>query len=163
GINVRGLPSPHGDRGGSGDDPLPGERTVAAACAGGRTCHAEPGLRAPVRFAIVGCGRIAGNHLEAVRGLPSARPVGVCALFPVYQNRYNRAVQVVRQALQDGRFGKPVLGTVRVRWCRMQRYYDRDPWRGTWSLDGGALTNQGIHYLDLLLYLLGDVEWVASA
>jgi UDP-N-acetyl-2-amino-2-deoxyglucuronate dehydrogenase len=88
-----------------------------------------------------------------------ARERGV-QIFPVYQNRYNKAVQRVRQDLMSGVLGRPVLGTVRLRWCRPQRYYDRDPWRGTWAMDGGALTNQGIHYLDLLQYLLGDVEAV---
>ncbi len=81
-------------------------------------------------------------------------------IFPIYQNRYNKAVQQVRHDLESGALGKPVLVTVRVRWCRPQRYYDRDPWRGTWAMDGGALTNQGIHYLDLLQYLVGDIESV---
>ncbi len=69
-------------------------------------------------------------------------------------------MQRVRCDLLAGKLGKLVLGTVRLRWCRPQRYYDRDPWRGTWAMDGGALTNQGIHYLDLLQYLMGDVESV---
>jgi len=81
-------------------------------------------------------------------------------IFPVYQNRYNRAVKRVQRDLDAGALGKPVLGTVRVRWSRGDAYYRRDPWRGTWALDGGALTNQGIHYIDLLQYLLGDVEAV---
>jgi UDP-N-acetyl-2-amino-2-deoxyglucuronate dehydrogenase len=81
-------------------------------------------------------------------------------IFPIYQNRYNRAVRRVRQDLVSGALGKPVLGTVRVRWSRGDAYYKRDPWRGTWALDGGALTNQGIHYIDLLEYLLGDIESV---
>lgn len=83
-------------------------------------------------------------------------------IFPVYQNRYNKAVQKVRGDLLSGALGKPVLGTVRLRWCRPQRYYDRDPWRGTWAMDGGALTNQGIHYVDLLQYLLGEIESVTA-
>lgn len=83
-------------------------------------------------------------------------------IFPVYQNRYNKAVQKVRGDILSGALGKPALGTVRVRWCRPQHYYNRDPWRGTWSMDGGALTNQGIHYIDLLQYLLGDVESVSA-
>jgi len=78
-------------------------------------------------------------------------------IFPVYQNRYNKAVQRVRHDILSGALGKPVLGTVRLRWCRLQTYYNRDPWRGTWAMDGGALTNQGIHYIDLLQYILGDV------
>jgi UDP-N-acetyl-2-amino-2-deoxyglucuronate dehydrogenase len=80
----------------------------------------------------------------------------------VYQNRYNRAVQKVRRSLEDHELGKIVLASVRVRWCRTQQYYDDAPWRGTWSLDGGAMTNQGIHYLDLLQYLVGDIDVVAA-
>ncbi len=83
-------------------------------------------------------------------------------IFPVYQNRYNKAVQKVRSDIISGKLGKLALGTVRVRWCRPQSYYNRDPWRGTWAMDGGALTNQGIHYIDLLQYLLGDVEAVTA-
>lgn len=59
-------------------------------------------------------------------------------LFIVKQNRFNVPVLKLRQALEAGRFGKLVLGTVRVRWCRPQAYYDQDSWRGTWALDGGA-------------------------
>jgi len=81
-------------------------------------------------------------------------------IFPVYQNRYNKAVVKVRDDLQSGALGKPVLATVRLRWCRPQSYYDRDPWRGTWAMDGGALTNQGIHYIDLLQHLMGDAQSV---
>jgi len=83
-------------------------------------------------------------------------------IFPVYQNRYNKAVKKVKEALDGGSFGKIVLGTVSLLWCRPQRYYDRDPWRGTWALDGGALTNQGIHYIDLLRWFLGEVESVSA-
>lgn len=81
-------------------------------------------------------------------------------LFIVKQNRFNIPVQRLRVALEDGRFGKLVLGTVRVRWCRDQSYYDQDKWRGTWALDGGVLTNQASHHVDLLEWMMGDVESV---
>lgn len=201
--------------------------------------------RTPLNFALIGCGRIAKNHVGPLTELAGARLVAVCDLvperaralgtkagvpaytnyhamlrqehvdvvsiltpsgmhpahavdvmrryhkpvvvekpmalawadlagmkaaadecgvkiFPVYQNRYNKAVQKLHGDLLTGALGKPALGTVRLRWCRPQRYYDRDPWRGTWAMDGGALTNQGIHYIDLLQYLLGDVESVTT-
>ena len=88
-----------------------------------------------------------------------ARTKGV-RIFPVYQNRYNKAVARVKEAVDKGELGDIRMGSVRLRWCRPQRYYDRDPWRGTWSHDGGALTNQGVHYLDLLRYLGGEVSEV---
>jgi UDP-N-acetyl-2-amino-2-deoxyglucuronate dehydrogenase len=81
-------------------------------------------------------------------------------LFVVKQNRFNVPVVKLREALEAGRFGKLVLGTVRVRWCRPQSYYDQDPWRGTWALDGGVLTNQASHHVDLLEWMLGDVDSV---
>jgi predicted dehydrogenase len=66
----------------------------------------------------------------------------------------------LRQALEAGRFGKLVLGTVRVRWCRDQAYYNQDKWRGTWALDGGVLANQASHHVDLLEWMMGEVEGV---
>jgi len=81
-------------------------------------------------------------------------------LFVVKQNRFNVPVEKLRQALEGGRFGKLVMGTVRVRWCRGQDYYDQDKWRGTWAMDGGVLTNQASHHVDLLEWMMGDVESV---
>lgn len=81
-------------------------------------------------------------------------------LFVVKQNRFNVPVQKLRQALEDERFGKLVLGTVRVRWCRTQSYYDQDAWRGTWAYDGGVLANQASHHVDLLEWMMGEVDSV---
>lgn len=81
-------------------------------------------------------------------------------LFVVKQNRYNIPIQRLRRALEKGRFGRLVLGTSRVRWCRTQAYYDQDEWRGTWALDGGVLANQASHHIDLLEWMMGDVESV---
>ena len=81
-------------------------------------------------------------------------------LFVVKQNRFNVPVVKLRQAVESGRFGKFVLGTVRVRWCRPQGYYDQDAWRGTWAMDGGVLANQASHHVDLLEWMLGDVNKV---
>ncbi len=81
-------------------------------------------------------------------------------LFVVKQNRYNPPVMALRKALQQERFGKLTLGTVRVRWSRNQSYYDRDSWRGTWAFDGGVLANQASHHIDLLLSCMGEVESV---
>lgn len=81
-------------------------------------------------------------------------------LFVVKQNRFNVPVVKLREALEQGRFGKLVLGTVRVRWCRPQAYYDQASWRGTWALDGGVLTNQASHHVDMLEWMLGEVDSV---
>ncbi len=77
-------------------------------------------------------------------------------LFVVKQNRYNLPVLKLREAVENGRFGKIVMGTVRVRWCRPQHYYDMDKWRGTWAMDGGVFTNQASHHIDLLEWMLGE-------
>lgn len=84
-------------------------------------------------------------------------------LFPVFQNRYNKAVVRVKQAIDKGELGDIRIMSVRTRWCRPQRYYDLAPWRGTFSHDGGALTNQGIHHVDLLRYLGGEVKRVNAS
>ena len=81
-------------------------------------------------------------------------------VFPVFQNRQNKAVQRVKQALEAGELGSVRIVAVRVRWCRPQRYYDLAPWRGTFSHDGGVLTNQSIHHVDLIRYLGGEVQRV---
>ncbi|GMT48627.1 MAG: oxidoreductase [bacterium] len=83
-----------------------------------------------------------------------------CKLFIVKQNRFNLPVIKLKEAMDQKRFGKLVLGTVRVRWCRKQKYYDQDPWRGTWAYDGGVLTNQASHHIDLLEWIMGEVESV---
>ena len=83
-----------------------------------------------------------------------------CQVFPVFQNRYNKAVERVERAIESGELGDIRTVSVRVRWCRPQRYYDLSDWRGTFAMDGGALTNQGIHHLDLLRHLGGDIKSV---
>jgi UDP-N-acetyl-2-amino-2-deoxyglucuronate dehydrogenase len=84
------------------------------------------------------------------------------SIFPVFQNRHNRAVERVRRALRDGELGAVRVVSVRVRWCRPQRYYDLSEWRGTYAMDGGALTNQGVHHVDLCRHLAGEVTHVSA-
>lgn len=78
-----------------------------------------------------------------------------------HQNRFNIAIQEMRQALEAGRFGKLSHGSIHVRWNRNQNYYTQAPWRGTWAQDGGALMNQCIHGIDLLRWTFGgEIEEV---
>ncbi|MGN0380151.1 MAG: Gfo/Idh/MocA family protein [Butyrivibrio sp.] len=79
--------------------------------------------------------------------------VKVCAC---HQNRFNIAVQKMRNALETGRFGKISHGSIHVRWNRNKDYYDQASWRGTWAQDGGCLMNQCIHGIDLLRWMMGD-------
>ena len=73
-----------------------------------------------------------------------------------HQNRFNKSVQKIRQAVEDGRFGRMLHGTAHIRWNRGESYYAQAPWRGTWEQDGGALMNQCIHNIDLLRWMMGD-------
>ena len=77
--------------------------------------------------------------------------VGAC-----HQNRFNKSIQKIREAVERNRFGKMFYGTAHIRWCRDHEYYDRALWRGTWEQDGGALMNQCIHNIDLLRWMMGD-------
>jgi UDP-N-acetyl-2-amino-2-deoxyglucuronate dehydrogenase len=83
-------------------------------------------------------------------------------LFVVKQNRRNRTLQLLKQALDKGRFGRVYTVGVNVFWSRPQSYYDSAAWRGTWEFDGGALMNQASHYVDLLDWLVGPVESVMA-
>jgi UDP-N-acetyl-2-amino-2-deoxyglucuronate dehydrogenase len=207
--------------------------------------HRPPIVDRKVRFALVGCGRIAANHFEAIkahadrceltdvcdidgsalasavertgaRGHPNltsmlsaskadcivlTSPSGLhpvqameaaragfdvmtekpmatrwsdglamvracddagTRLFVVKQNRRNRTLQLLKQAVSKGRFGRIYMVNVNVFWTRPQAYYDSAAWRGTWEFDGGAFMNQASHYVDLLDWIVGPVESVMA-
>ncbi|MEG2307387.1 MAG: Gfo/Idh/MocA family oxidoreductase, partial [Erysipelotrichaceae bacterium] len=79
--------------------------------------------------------------------------VVVCAN---HQNRFNKAIIKIREAMDAGQFGRLLHGTAHIRWNRNQGYYTQAPWRGTWAQDGGCLMNQCIHNIDLLRWMMGD-------
>lgn len=81
-------------------------------------------------------------------------------LFVVKQNRLNATLQLLKKAIEQGRFGRIYMSTINVFWTRPQEYYDHAKWRGTWELDGGAFMNQASHYVDLLHWLMGPVDTV---
>ncbi len=86
--------------------------------------------------------------------------VKVCAC---HQNRFNKSVEYIKKALDDGRFGRLFHGTASILWNRNKEYYSQASWRGTWEYDGGALMNQCIHNIDLLRWLMGeDIDEVVS-
>ncbi|MGA8942229.1 MAG: Gfo/Idh/MocA family oxidoreductase [Thermoactinomyces sp.] len=80
----------------------------------------------------------------------------------VHPNRFRPAVVELRKMLEEGAFGKIGHANATVRWNRNQAYYDQAPWRGTKAMDGGVLMNQAIHNMDLLLWMMGDIEEVSS-
>ena len=81
-------------------------------------------------------------------------------LFVIKQNRFNATLQLLRRAVDEGRFGRIYAANVNVFWTRPQEYYDSDRWRGTWELDGGAFMNQASHYIDLMDWLIGPIDSV---
>lgn len=89
-----------------------------------------------------------------------AKGVKVCAC---HQNRFNKSILKIREAVEKERFGKMFYGTAHIRWNRGYDYYSRAKWRGTWEQDGGALMNQCIHNIDLLRWMMGsDIEEVMA-
>ncbi|WP_350203419.1 Gfo/Idh/MocA family oxidoreductase [Algiphilus sp.] len=83
-------------------------------------------------------------------------------LFVVKQNRRNATLQLLKQAIEQKRFGRIYSVGLNVFWTRPQDYYDSAKWRGTWEFDGGAFMNQASHYIDLLDWLIGPVESVMA-
>lgn len=84
-------------------------------------------------------------------------------LSGLFQSRFYEASQVVKKAVDEGRFGRITLINAEIKWYRSQEYYDSVPWRGTWALDGGgALMNQGIHAIDLLCWFGGGIKSVSA-
>ncbi len=76
--------------------------------------------------------------------------LGVC-----FQNRFNPPIQELRKKIESGAFGRIFHAHVAVRWNRNKSYYDQASWRGTWKMDGGVLSNQSTHGIDLLQWMLG--------
>lgn len=100
---------------------------------------------------------------EADKIIAMAEEKGV-KVAACHQNRFNLAIQKLRGAVEQGRFGKLSHGSINVRWNRGRSYYEQAPWRGTWEQDGGTLMNQCIHGIDLLRWMLGDeVEEIYGA
>ncbi len=125
--------------------------------------HAEPAIAAakagkhlivekPLEVTLKRCDKI----IEACE----ANGVTLSTIFP---SRFHRSSQLLKKAIDKGRFGTLSLGDAYVKWFRTQEYYDSGQWRGTWELDGGgALMNQAIHSVDLLIWLMGPVAEITA-
>ena len=98
---------------------------------------------------------IALSIADADKLIDAARDKGVI-LSSCHQNRFNKSIQKVREAVEQNRFGRLLHGTAHIRWNRGRQYYEQAPWRGTWAHDGGALMNQCIHNIDLLRWMMGE-------
>lgn len=105
---------------------------------------------------------IALSLKDADKMIAAAKEKGV-KLCACHQNRFNKSVKKIREALEEGRFGRLLHGAAHIRWARNKNYYSQAPWRGTWAQDGGALMNQCIHNIDLLRWMMGDeIEEVSA-
>lgn len=123
------------------------EPAVAAARAGKHVV-----VEKPLEITLARCDRI-------IRACDKAG-VQLCTIFP---SRFSEANRLIKQAIDQGRFGRLTLGDTYVKWWRSQQYYDSGGWRGTWQLDGGgALMNQAIHNVDLLYWLMGEVSEITA-
>ncbi|MDA9982380.1 Gfo/Idh/MocA family oxidoreductase [Gammaproteobacteria bacterium] len=80
---------------------------------------------------------------------------------PIFQNRFNPSIKILKKSFEDGRFGNLVCASIRLLWCRYQDYYE-DGWHGTWAMDGGVINQQAIHHIDALTWICGKVEKVVS-
>tara|TARA_B100000795_G_scaffold86327_1_gene62820 strand:- start:1304 stop:2341 length:1038 start_codon:yes stop_codon:yes gene_type:complete len=83
-------------------------------------------------------------------------------VFVVKQNRFNPSIKKLKEAINQGRFGKIFLGTARVRWSRDEKYYNLAKWRGKHDLDGGVIGNQASHHVDMLIWLMGEIKSVSA-
>lgn len=93
------------------------------------------------------------NDADEIIRRGEKKRVKVCVC---HQNRFNKSIMKIRDAINKERFGRLFYGTAHIRWCRDWEYYSRADWRGTWEQDGGALMNQCIHNIDLLRWMMGD-------
>jgi UDP-N-acetyl-2-amino-2-deoxyglucuronate dehydrogenase len=126
------------------------------------------GLHSSQAIQVAESGRhVVSEKPMATRWADGKRMVQACdtagvRLFIVKQNRRNKTLQLLKRAVEAGRFGRIYMVNMNVFWSRPQSYYDSASWRGTWEYDGGAFMNQASHYVDLLDWLIGPVESVQA-
>jgi predicted dehydrogenase len=125
--------------------------------------HLEPALksaRAGKHVVVEKPLEITLPRCDAIIEACDSAGVRLCTIFP---SRFTAANRRLKEAIEGGRFGRLTMGDTYVKWWRTQQYYDSGGWRGTWNLDGGgALMNQAIHNVDLLYWLMGDVESIVA-
>ncbi len=124
--------------------------------------HPQMGIEAANRKIHVITEKPMAITLKSADELVNACDLNEVELFVVKQNRLNPSIQLLKKAIDKGRFGRLFSANATVRWTRPQNYYDMSKWRGTWEFDGGAFMNQASHYFDLINWLMGPVESVMS-
>jgi UDP-N-acetyl-2-amino-2-deoxyglucuronate dehydrogenase len=124
--------------------------------------HADVGTKAAMAGKHLVVEKPIDVTLEAADRLIGAAHTAGVALTVISQHRFDPGLVELRRLLGDGALGRLVLGEASTKWYRTQAYYDSAAWRGTRALDGGSLMNQGIHYVDLLLWCMGPVAEVTA-
>jgi predicted dehydrogenase len=125
--------------------------------------HAETAVPVLRAGKAVLCEKPMDVTLEAVDSILEAAKSGGGVVAGVFQNRLGRGAQLLKEAIDQGRFGQLTLCSAYIKWWRTDEYYTSSNWKGTWKLDGGgALMNQGIHAVDLLQWLVGLPSQVAA-
>ncbi len=124
--------------------------------------HPEMGIEAANHKIHVVTEKPMAISLESADNLIKSCEKNNVYLFVVKQNRLNPPIQLLKKAIEKGRFGRLFSANATVRWTRPQQYYDMSPWRGTWEFDGGAFMNQASHYFDLIQWMMGPVKSVMS-
>lgn len=123
--------------------------------------HLEPALAAARAGRHVIVEKPLEVTVERARAIVRAADAAGVKLATIFMSRFSDAHQHLKRSVEEGKLGRMLQGDAYVKWYRSQAYYDSAAWRGTWALDGGgALMNQAIHQLDLLLWLMGPVAEV---
>src|SRR6266404_5937312 len=123
--------------------------------------HAEHGMAAARQGLHVLVEKPIDVTTERAGALIAACDIAHVKLGVFFQDRVASDIRNLKRVIDAGILGKPILMSASVRWYRPPDYYKNSRWRGTWALDGGgALMNQGIHTVDLLLWFFGDVSSV---
>ena len=125
--------------------------------------HAEHGIAAATRGLHVLVEKPIDVTRERAAALTAAADRARVTLGVIFQDRLKPDVRAIKTMIDSGRLGKPILATAHVKWYRPPEYYASSRWRGTAALDGGgALMNQGVHTVDLLLWLFGPVRRISA-
>jgi predicted dehydrogenase len=125
--------------------------------------HAEQAIAAARKGLHVLCEKPLDITTERVDALLAEVDRAGVKLGVMFQDRTKPDLRRLKALVDSGGLGRPLLASARVRWWRPPEYYAGSRWRGTWALDGGgALMNQGVHTVDLLLWLMGDVKRVQA-
>jgi UDP-N-acetyl-2-amino-2-deoxyglucuronate dehydrogenase len=126
--------------------------------------HLEPALAAAAAGKHIVVEKPLEVTVERCDQIIAACDAAGVKLSTIFPSRFHESSQLIKQAVDAGRFGRLTLGSAYVKWFRTQQYYDSGAWRGTWALDGGgALMNQAIHSVDLLSWFMGPVKEISAS